>query len=567
MQTFRRYLIMSGVILIALLFTFQNLTKSMKEVHLFRGAELADEVFYPMMADSVNDQEIKLLIGGNTFSSNEMSLYMDEKLELMIPVDALRDSFRCRSGVYDENLLRLMKYTREVDFPLDEKGYFLNDEFIDDTSGLVRSGEKLYVPVREVTEGFGGEYRFDMELNTAEVTGNQEGIPFYPSYFNLYEEDCGPEVRKQGNQDTCWAFASVSGLESTLMPEEDIVFSANHMVQQNAFETAPEDGGEYTMSMAYLLSYQGPVTEAQDPYGAVSREDLSPVKHVQEIQIVDSKNLEGIKEAVFLYGGVQSSIYNDLKNKDSDSPYYNRNTNSYCYIGTAKPNHDILIVGWDDDYPKENFTEELEENGAFLCLNSWGEEFGEDGLFYISYYDTNIGIHNVVYTGIENTNNYDHLYQTDQCGWVGQIGYGQDTAYGANVYRAGEKETLSAIGFYATGHGTSYELYLVHNFQTIDDLQSMEELASGTLGNAGYYTIRLDKPVELDDNESYAVVVALTTPGSDRPLAVEYQADRLTEAVDLSDGQGYISMNGRFWDDIEDAHACNLCLKAYTNDR
>ena len=567
MHLIRRYAIMCGVILIALLLKFQNFTTSMKEVHLFRGAELADEVFYPMMADSVNDQEIKLLIGGNTFSSLAMPLFMDEKLELMIPVESLRDSFRCSARVYDENLLRLMKYSREADFPLDEDGYFLNEEFIDDTGGLVRSGERLYVPVREVTESLGGEYRFDMETNTAEVTGNDEGIPFLPTKFSLYEQECGPEVRKQGNQDTCWAFASVSGLESSLKPEEDIVFSANHMVQQNSYAAGPEDGGEYTMSMAYLLGYQGPVTEAQDPYGSVSSASLSPVKHVQEIQIIDSKTLDGIKEAVFLYGGVQSSIYNDLRNKDSESPYYNRDTNSYCYIGTAKPNHDILIVGWDDDYPKENFTEELEGNGAFLCLNSWGEEFGEDGLFYISYYDTNIGIHNVVYTGIEDIDNYDHLYQTDKCGFVAQIGYGQDTAYGANVYQAGEKEDLSAIGFYATGHGTAYELFLVRNFQSKEDLQHMESLGTGTLGNAGYYTIRLDKPVELDDNEFYAVAVALTTPGSDRPLAVEYQVDRMTENVVLSDGQGYVSMNGVFWDDIEDMHACNLCLKAYTNDR
>ena len=76
----------------------------------------------------------------------------------------------------------------------------------------------------------------------------------------------------------------------------------------------------------------------------------------------------------------------------------------------------------------------------------------------------------------------------------------------------------------------------------------------------------VDNKLKLDENESYAVVVGVTTPGSDRPLAVEYQADRLTQDVNLSDGQGYISMNGRFWDDIENEHACNLCLKAYTKE-
>ena len=83
-----------------------------------------------------------------------------------------------------------------------------------------------------------------------------------------------------------------------------------------------------------------------------------------------------------------------------------------------------MIIGWDDNYPKENFNLDIEGDGAFICKNSWGDEFGEDGCFYISYYDTYIGMHNVVYTRIDGPNNYDNIYQTDLCGWVGQLGYG-----------------------------------------------------------------------------------------------------------------------------------------------
>ena len=69
----------------------------------------------------------------------------------------------------------------------------------------------------------------------------------------------------------------------------------------------------------------------------------------------------------------------------------------------------------------------------------------------MSYYDTNIGVHNIVYTGIEPTDNYDNIYQSDLCGWVGQIGYGEDTAWFANAYKTKTKEELAAAGFYATG--------------------------------------------------------------------------------------------------------------------
>ena len=206
------------------------------------------------------------------------------------------------------------------------------------------------------------------------------------------------------------------------------------------------------MSMAYLLSWEGPVWESEDPYGdGFSPDGLKAREHVQEIQILPSKDYEAIKKAVYLEGGVQSSLYTSMRDYESESVYYNRDTNSYCYIGTEKPNHDSVIVGWDDDYPKENFNMELEGDGAFICTNSWGENFGDQGYFYVSYYDTNIGVHNIVYTGIEPTDNYDNIYQSDLCGWVGQIGYGEDTAWFANAYKTKTKEELAAAGFMQQG--------------------------------------------------------------------------------------------------------------------
>ena len=35
-------------------------------------------------------------------------------------------------------------------------------------------------------------------------------------------------------------------------------------------------------------------------------------------------------------------------------------------------------------------------------------------------------------------------------------------------------------------------------------------------------------------------MVQITTPGSKYPIAVEYSSEELREAVDLSDGEGYI---------------------------
>lgn len=389
-----------------------------------------------------------------------------------------------------------------------------------------------------------------------------------PAAYDYRQEGRAPHVKNQGNLGTCWAFASLMALESSLMPEEVLDFSEDHMTLRNSFGMPQDMGGEYTMSMAYLLSWQGPVSDQEDPYGdEYSPEGLKPIKHVQEIQILPAKDYVKIKKAVLTRGGVQSSLYTLLQNDKSNSEFYNSETVSYYYGGTEAPNHDVVIVGWQDDYAKENFNQEVQGDGAFLCINSWGEEFGDKGYFYVSYYDTNIGVHNISYTSVGETDNYSHIYQTDLCGWVGQLGFGKESAYFANVYRAGENEALKAAGFYATGPGTEYEIYISHRVSGTDSLNNRELIAAGVLEETGYYTIPFEKEIELKDGQRFAVIVKLTTPGAVHPVAIEYQADDGKASVDISDGEGYISLYGDTWDHVEAEQKCNICLKAYTVDR
>jgi len=50
-------------------------------------------------------------------------------------------------------------------------------------------------------------------------------------------------------------------------------------------------------------------------------------------------------------------------------------------------------------------------------------------------------------------------------------------------------------------------------------------------------------------------------------MAIEYAADEFTSDVDLSDGEGYISLRGNQWERTEENQECNLCLKVYTDNR
>lgn len=57
-------------------------------------------------------------------------------------------------------------------------------------------------------------------------------------------------------------------------------------------------------------------------------------------------------------------------------------------------NHAVTIVGWDDGFSKDNFLADHKppEDGAWIVRNSWGDEWGMDGYFYLSYYDQNLCI-------------------------------------------------------------------------------------------------------------------------------------------------------------------------------
>ena len=189
----------------------------------------------------------------------------------------------------------------------------------------------------------------------------------------------------------------------------------------------------------------------------------------------------------------------------------------------------------------------------------------DNGYFWMSYEEASLA--NTIFAfEYEEADNYDHIYQSDLCGWVGQMGYNKDSVYGANVYTAEKEEELSSVGFYATGKDSIYTLYMVRDFQDTSSFEKKVKIAEGTLSNAGYYTIPVKQGIKLSPGEKFAVVLSIQTPNSIHPMAIEYVADESTRNVDISDGQGYISATGRVWDSVEEMSSCNLCLKAYTKD-
>lgn len=569
MRYSKRYIVLTILIAIVFLFKFHILDSDDVEVGKFRGGELDTSVWYPLIADDVNSQVLHLVIDNKEYTSEDYTFYMDYNRNIMVPVTVLRDLLNCSAHMYENSYLMVEKHNLTATIMVNELNADSTGKTVSIKSPLTNIDGEYYVGLNDLSDMLGYSYSFSFENNTLTAADTAENINALPAKYDLRERMRISSIRNQGRYGTCWAFGALTAMESALLPESMYSFSVDHMSMSNAFSMTQFDGGEYTMGMAYLAAWQGPVYEKDDPYGDGESDDtLSAVKHVQEMRIIASKDIAAIKNAVFKYGGVQTSLYSNIQNPMSSSEHYNSATNSYCYIGTAKPNHEVVIVGWDDNYSKSNFSVPLEGDGAFICQNSWGSEFGDRGVFYVSYYDTNIGTHNVVYTRIDDVDNYDNIYQSDLCGWVGKMGYERESMYGANVFTAGTDEDVVAAAFYATAPDTEYKFYVVKDFEDENSFKNKVLVAEGTVEDAGYYTIDFDEAVSVDKGERYAVVVYVYTPGATHPLAIEYDSgDKFLDTIDLEDGEGYISFAGNQFVNVKEKQDCNICIKAFTNNR
>ncbi|QUI21713.1 hypothetical protein HZI73_05120 [Vallitalea pronyensis] len=494
--------------------------------------------------------------------------YIDENNRTMVPLRLTLEQYGAE--VYwdgEAGLVSIMHGGITVHVPIGENYIYRNGKKIDNDTQAVIVNKRTYLPIRVVMEAFGCEVIWDG--HNREVVIYTRDYDAGDSRYDLREEGNVTSVKNQGDLGTCWAFAALGAMESTLLTRtgEHFDFSEDNMSLGHGYNLTQDEGGDFMLALAYFARWSGPIYERDDEYGdGQSPENTKSVKHLQEAFFLPSKDKNMIKDTVKAYGGLHTSIYWDFTDDIHHSPYYNQDTYAYFYNGTKTINHDVVIVGWDDNYPKENFKIQPKENGAFICKNSFGIDFGEEGYFYMSYEDVYIGSQTMVYSGIEEPDNYDKIYQSDWLGLVGNIGFNTDTAYFSNAYTTGDnQEALAAVSFYTTGMHSKYEVYVVEDFKGKPDFSRMVAVEKGFKEFKGYYTIPLSKPITLKKNQKFAVVVKITTPGSKFPIAAEFNRDvKWIDQVDIEDGEGYMSYDGEKWDDTEDILQSNVCLKAFT---
>ncbi len=396
-----------------------------------------------------------------------------------------------------------------------------------------------------------------------------------PAVYDLRKEGKVTAVRNQGKDGSCWAFSSIASLESYILEKEgkSYDYSENNMKNlvsnsySQGFDLTPDDGGNAFISTAYLSRWSGPVNDSEDPYNdssTYSPTGLSVQKHVQETLFLPKKSEfldnEVIKNAIMEYGAVYTTMY-------WNPGYYQQRNYAYRYPGSLSVNHAVTIVGWNDSFDRNSFPQVPPGDGAFIAKNSWSDTWGENGYFYISYYDTKLGYNeNAIFTA-ESQNNYDHVYQYDPLGWIVSKEYeGSLVAWGGNVFSSERNENLRAIGFYTTDLNTAYEIYIYKNPVSgpVNSGQGYLVQESGKYSFPGYHTHVLSSTVPINAGEKFSIVIRFTNPSASGPLAVEEPVARYSSKAQANPGESYVSPNGVKWEDISRNSEANLCIKAFT---
>jgi C1A family cysteine protease len=411
--------------------------------------------------------------------------------------------------------------------------------------------------------------------NNIKIVGSSTTVgSSYPATYDLRALGRSSPVKDQGTANDCWAFASLESLESYFLPGEVWDFSENNMknllsgAYPDGFDSSLDGEGNGEMATAYLVRWSGPVNESDDPYNDasdISPTNLSPVVHVQNVYYLPPRasftDNDNIKYALTNRGEVMASIY-----------YNWSDAGIYTYYDGVDPyaNHAITLVGWDDSYSAANFTPTPPGNGAFIAKNSWGTYWGDEGYFYISYYDPTIGDafgdDCFVFTG-EPVSDYNREYSYDPLGWTDQMGFGTTNASFANVFTSNSTETLTAVGFYATSTNTAYTVRVYLNPPANGPINATGYAVetSGTLSSTGYHTVTVPG-VALLTGQNFSVVISATTPGYDYPIPVEDLISGYSTPPPASTGEGYISPDGITWSDITTMKAdTNVCVKVYTS--
>jgi hypothetical protein len=247
-----------------------------------------------------------------------------------------------------------------------------------------------------------------------------------------------------------------------------------------------------------------------------------------------------------------------------NSTYFDTGDDTYYYGGSHEVNHVVNIVGWDDEKPTAGGV------GAWICQNTYGTGWGENGFFYVSYNDAHILIYNAYYPELEYYDNESRVLLYDELGNYNSMGFEDETAYALCKFMADEALLIQDIGTYSMAYAStiSMEVYLQYDETNGVLSGKVTELPDQLTGDPGLYTFALDEPFIVSAGHPFYIKVKYTTPGYEYPIPIEEYIDTYSDPQ-IEVGVSWVSEDGAdgHWHSIgadnTEGFVCDLSINVY----